>query len=206
MCLSAGKVLAVSVNNIKLFEHGAIAEVRDQVDLDSDLAIYDLALGRCRSRPSWPCPTAGDVSGVVARRQVALLLPGADALAKPSRSDGDIPPHDPARQVQGVKYDLMRISYDADTGALERCRQSYRAAQAGRSVLEPKVSPDKRFVLLAMCNYGDVPIYRKDGDLCLLDVGTGQVADARQVQQRQYRGVALLVEQRAVDHVYQQTR
>ena len=73
-----------------------------------------------------------------------------------------------------VRYDLMRISYDIDTNTLGEVESVLLASDFDKSILEPRVSPDGRFVLLTMCDYGNFPVYRESSDLYMLDVESGK--------------------------------
>ncbi len=169
----SGKVLAVSVNNIKLFAHGATPEVRDQVDMDSDLAIYDLAERKMTFPPKLAVPDRLETFPAWSPDGKWLYFCSAPLLwTSPRDPTATSQPTVPPARYKEVQYDLMRVSYDAPTGNLGDVETVLSAAQTGKSVLEPKVSPDGRFVLLAMCHDGDVPIYRKDADLYLLNLDT----------------------------------
>jgi dipeptidyl aminopeptidase/acylaminoacyl peptidase len=73
-----------------------------------------------------------------------------------------------------IRYDLMRIAYDPESGAWGRPETVLSSADADASVLEPRVSPDGRFILVTVSNYSQFPIYLKSADLALVDAATGR--------------------------------
>jgi dipeptidyl aminopeptidase/acylaminoacyl peptidase len=76
----------------------------------------------------------------------------------------------------------MRIAYDVDRdewGALETVVS---AKDAGRSVLLPRVSPDGRWLLCCMCEYGCFPVYQRSSDLYMIDLDA-----AKQTGRFEYR-------------------
>lgn len=73
-----------------------------------------------------------------------------------------------------VRYELRRVSYDPETGAVGEAETLVSAEEAGGSVLLPRVSPDGRYVLFTVCDYSCFPVFQPSSDLCLLDVRTGE--------------------------------
>ena len=73
-----------------------------------------------------------------------------------------------------IQYDLMKVSFDIETGKWGEVETLLTAKSLGLSLLEPRVSPDGRFLMFVATQYGDVAIYHKDGDLYLLELATGK--------------------------------
>jgi len=78
----------------------------------------------------------------------------------------------PPRRYQDVKYDLMRISYDIDTDRWGPLETVLSAAETGLSILLPRISPDGRFLVFCMGQYGCFPIYQPTSDLYVMDLNT----------------------------------
>ena len=51
------------------------------------------------------------------------------------------------------------------------------AAERGKSVCHPKASPDGRWLLFTLADYGTFPINHRECDLCLMDLATGAILD-----------------------------
>jgi hypothetical protein len=84
-----------------------------------------------------------------------------------------------------MHYDLCAISFDPATGALgDSIRTIYDATAAGTSVSFPKCSPDGRFLLMTVSDYGTFPIWHTETDLRMLDLQTGEVNRMEQTNGR----------------------
>ncbi len=162
----SGRIVAYSVNDVRQFFHNARTEIHDVVDLDSAIFCYDVEEARIKTAPAiadkkrletYPAWTP---DGKVLYFCSAPLLWTGTSTVPPAR-------------YREVKYDLMRISYDIETdhwGALETVLS---AAGTGLSILLPRVSPDGRFLLFCMAEYGCFPVYQPTSDLYLMDLRTG---------------------------------
>lgn len=70
------------------------------------------------------------------------------------------------------KYDLMRISYDVSTNIWGEVEQVIAAAETGKSISFPKVSPDGKYLLFCMSDHGYFSIKFPSSDLYILDLKT----------------------------------
>jgi dipeptidyl aminopeptidase/acylaminoacyl peptidase len=84
--------------------------------------------------------------------------------------DGPLPPP----RYAEVKYDLMRIGYDVATDRWGDPELVLASRETGLSILQPRISPDGRFLLFCMCRYGCFPIYQPTSDLYMMDLDTGE--------------------------------
>ena len=82
--------------------------------------------------------------------------------------------YDVPRQVDSIRYDLMRVSFDAETGALGEIETVIPASGNGRSVSFPRPSYDGRWLMYNEADFGVFPIDHKEADLWLMDLATGQ--------------------------------
>ena len=74
--------------------------------------------------------------------------------------------------LKGLKYALVRIPFDEQTGKLgTQVDTLYKE----RSVCHPKISPDGKFCLFTVADYGTFPIWHPEADLYMLDLQTGKV-------------------------------
>ncbi len=67
----------------------------------------------------------------------------------------------------------MKASYDPVTGGFGRPVTVLAAARTGLSATHPRVSPDGRFLLFCLCEYGNFSIYRPGTDLYMMDLESG---------------------------------
>lgn len=157
---------AVSLNRAIQFLHGAGEETREVPDLDSDLAVIDARTGGVRS-----------AKGIADPHRIETFpcwSPDGRYLYFSSAPIRTIAPRQPPfAGYDMAKLDLMRIRYDAEADAWETPQCVLSAAKTGLSILEPRVSPDGRFLLFCMCDHGAFPILERDTDLYLMDLTKG---------------------------------
>lgn len=73
--------------------------------------------------------------------------------------------------IQKVRYSLCRIAFDAATGRWgDRVDTLWNARVEAGSTCFPKSSPDGRYLLYTVANYGTFPIWHRETDLQLLDL------------------------------------
>lgn len=162
----SGRVAAFSVNKVRQFFHSAAEEVRDVIDFDSLMAYYVVDSKTVKTTEN------------LTRKDWLETYPtwSADGrylyfcCAPITWTDRSVVPDN----YNQIKYDLVRISYDVDRdqwGALETILS---AKQTNLSILLPRVSPDGRWLLFCMCDYGCFPVYRPSSDLYMMDLEAGQ--------------------------------
>ena len=162
----SGKLAVLSLNKVRqLFHHARGAEYRDVLDIDSALAYYEVDSGKmkrceplCRkdrleTYPAW------SADGTY------LYYSSAALPWSPSEVE-DVTPE----MIASVKYDLMRISYDLERDKWGEPEEVVCAEESGKSALEPRVSPDGRWLLFCMCDYSCFPVYQPSSDLYLIDL------------------------------------
>lgn len=68
------------------------------------------------------------------------------------------------------KYDLMRISYDAETNHWGDVEPILTAKETGKSVSFPRISPDGKYLLFCMSDHGYFSIHYLSSDLYMLNL------------------------------------
>jgi len=170
----SGRIAAFSVNEVRQFFHAAADEVRDVIDFDSFIAYYlvdseivkttkDLARkDRLETYPTWSAD---------GRYMYFCSAPitWSDRNAVPESYDQ-------------IKYDLVRASYDLDLDQWSPLESVLSAQKTGLSILLPRISPDGRWLLFCMCDYGCFPVYQPSSDLYIMDLEA-----AKQTGEYKYR-------------------
>lgn len=78
--------------------------------------------------------------------------------------------------VQQLRYSLCRIAFDADQGQWgSRIDTLWNARLMKGSVCHPKASPDGRYLLYTVADYGTFPIWHRETELQLMDLQTGAI-------------------------------
>jgi hypothetical protein len=153
----SGRWLAFSANKLSLFFHTE-GENRDVYDANSDLGIYDVKAN-------------------------ALLSPAP--LAQPNRMetwpawspDGRFlyfcsAPKRSFNHFRDIHYDLNRVGFDPEKGTWGPVETLIDAQTIGKSIGQPRPSPDGRRLVFCLFDYGHFPIYQTNSDLCVIDLTT----------------------------------
>lgn len=77
--------------------------------------------------------------------------------------------------LKGLHYNLVRIPFDERTGQIATDASRVDTLYKARSVCHPRISPDGRFLLFTIADYGTFPIWHPEADLCMIDLQTGRV-------------------------------
>ncbi len=153
----SGKFLTFSVNKLKQFMH-AVGETRDVFDYASDLGCYVI--------PDKAVKSSRHITRPERLETFPTWSPDGKWLYFCSA------PKTPIEQYRQTKYDLMRIAYDSKAGTWGQPQTVLSARETGLSITEPRVSPDGRFLMLSMAEYGSFPVYQPNSDLYLMDLWT----------------------------------
>lgn len=87
--------------------------------------------------------------------------------------------------LKGLKYALVRIPFDERTGQFG---SQVDTLYTTRSVCHPKMSPDGRFCLFTVADYGTCPAWHPEADLCMLNLQTGDVDSLKNVNSTRCEG------------------
>ncbi len=158
----SGRLAAFSVNKVRQLFHSAAGEVRDVMDFDSLIAYYLINSKTVKSTEN------------LARKDRLETYPtwSADGRylyfcsAPMTWSDRTVVPE----SYDQIKYDLVRASYNIDRDQWGPLESVLSAEDTGLSILLPRISPDGRWLLFCMCDYGCFPVYRHSSDLYMMDL------------------------------------
>lgn len=76
------------------------------------------------------------------------------------------------KNLKGLKYALVRIPFEDRTGTFG---SKVDTLYTEHSVCHPKISPDGRYCLFTVADYGTFPIWHPEADLRMLDLQTGKI-------------------------------
>ena len=80
-----------------------------------------------------------------------------------------------------IKYNIYRKRFDEQTRSFGPRELVFDAAASGLSATLPRISPDGRFLLLSVGEWGCFHIWHKDADLWLVDLGSGEARPLKEV-------------------------
>lgn len=85
--------------------------------------------------------------------------------------------------VEKLRYSLMRIQFDEVTGQWGgKPEVIWDAAEHGGSVCHPKCSPDGKWIMYTVADYGTFPIWHRECRLELMNLETGEILAMDNVQ------------------------
>ena len=158
-----GRLAIFSMNMLPILFHTVGDYVIDTVDTNSALAYFDCGSRTTGTSPefskkenleTWPC-WSGD------GRYLYFCT-------TPTRWTG---PNEIFPQgYDKIKYDLARISYDANENKWGKAETVLSSQQTGLSIAMPRVSPDNRWLVFCMCDYGYFPPWQQSSDLYIIDL------------------------------------
>lgn len=156
-----GRYVAFSVNHIVQSFHALPGKRIEVIDTVSDLILYDAAENR-----------------VIQSRM--LSAPDALETFPHWSADGKFLYYCAAgyrnyRNYMLVRYNLMRVPFDAETEKFGRPDTLIDADSHGFSVSFPRVSPDGKYLLFCNTRYGNFTIWHNHTDLNLLNLETGRM-------------------------------
>lgn len=82
------------------------------------------------------------------------------------------------------KYNIYRKSFDPETLTFGPAEMVYDAASVGKSATLPRVSPDGRYLLFGMAEYGCFHIWHKDADLYMIDLKNNELKNLRTINSK----------------------
>ncbi|MBR5019302.1 MAG: PD40 domain-containing protein [Bacteroidales bacterium] len=158
----SGRYLAYSTNNTRQGFHMQADKLIEVFDLDSDIQIYDLEKNELITAPQVKRPEIWETFPVFSPDGRTLYYTAAVKVEIP----GELPQS---------KYNLMKVSFDPETGVIgEDVALLVDAAAEGKSLCFPRPSYDGRYLMYTLCDYGTFPIWHHEADLWLLDLETGE--------------------------------
>ncbi len=79
------------------------------------------------------------------------------------------------KEYTNIRYDLLRIAFNPEKGSFGAVDTIYKAAETGKSVSFPRVSPDGKRIMFCLSDYGNFSIWHPESDLYLLDLETREI-------------------------------
>ncbi len=158
----SGRVAAFSVNKVRQLFHSAASEVRDVMDFDSLMAYFLVDSKTVKTTPNLAKKDRLETYPTWSPDGRYLYFCSAPL----TWLDRNMIPDN----FDEIKYDLVRISYDIDRDRWGELETVLSAKDTGLSILLPRISPDGRWLLFCMCDYGCFPVYQQSSDLYIIDL------------------------------------
>jgi len=72
-----------------------------------------------------------------------------------------------------VRYSIMKRNFDLKSGSFSEPEMVFDAASEGKSATFPRESPDGKYLLMTVGNFGNFHIWHKEADLYIMNLETG---------------------------------
>lgn len=162
----SGETVAFSTDEVKQFFHAA-GENRDVLDMQSDLYFLDPETHAISSAPQIARPDYMEVLPTWSPDGRYLYFCSAPQIDSKQSFKG---------QFRKIYYELMRVPYDNAAGAFGVVETVLSLAGEHQSISHPKISPDGRYLMYCVANYGYFTIYHPESNLSVMDLKTGRTA------------------------------
>jgi hypothetical protein len=162
-----GRHIAFSVNKINQNFYVFKDQSNEVSDKYSDLVVYDTQTKMITTSPKVSTRSRENLPEWSADGKYIYYVSAPEAV------------DDSARLI--TKYSLMGIPYDTEKNIWGEVDTLVSANQTGKSITFPRISPDGRFLVFCMTNYGYFTIHHKESDLCILDLKNGQYRVAGEI-------------------------
>ena len=169
----SGNYIAFSVNNISQIFH-SIQEKRTEVfDSKSDLVIYDIKNNKLI--------TSDLISSDQSFETFPAFSPDGNSLFFCSAEQAIMPDN-----YDNIKYSLCTISFDPVNARFgDQVDTIVSALTTGKSISFPRISPDGRYLVFTLSDYGNFSIWHREADLYQLNLETGETKPASALNSRE---------------------
>ena len=160
----SGNFVAFSVNETRQAFHTTNPNRVEVFDHASDVVVYDVNRHEIISSPLLSSDSMFETFPTFSPDGKTLFFCSADTCLMPYEYDK-------------VKYSLCAISFDPESRRFgTKVDTLYNAKSSnGRSVSFPRVSPDGKFLMLTLSDYGNFSIWHKDADLYMINLQNGEM-------------------------------
>ena len=163
----SGRYITFSTNVIIPAFHSQPHKRLEVYDSKSDVYVADLQENRILASPLLARDSVFETFPTFSPDGKYIYYCAADSVLLP----GD---------VERLQYALVRIPFDEQTGTfgtqvdtVVACATDQQQRKA--SVCHPRISPDGRYLLYTVADYGTFPIWHPEADLQMLDLATGAI-------------------------------
>lgn len=160
-------LIAYSVNETGQVFHTLDPQKIEVIDYASDLILYDPERNEVTSIER----TAHDFESFPTWSPDGKTLYYISAHHEPQGEDIDA---DLDQNYQSLHYNIYARDFDVATHKFGARRLIFDAEALGKSASTPRISPDGRWLLCSVADYGQFHIWHRSADLCLIRIDDGQ--------------------------------
>lgn len=162
---TTGNYVAFTVNTTNEVVHTKNRNVVEVVDEISDVVVYDINAHEIVTADVLSSEGSFETFPTFSPDGRSLYFCSAAAVAPmPER-------------FRDARYSLCRVDFNPEDCSFgTKVDTLYNARIEGKSVSFPRISPDGKFLVFALSNYGNFSIWHKEADLYSVDLETGEIA------------------------------
>jgi hypothetical protein len=162
---TSGKVAVYALTSVHQVFHSVRSdEVRDAFDNDSVIAYYSFVDEKVK--------TSVHLSKKDRLETYPCFSPDGKHLyfCSAEKTWQGRPEQFSLKELESIKYDIIRLDFDVDTETFSNPQVIVSAEKTGKSSLQPRISPDGRFLIFTVCDYSAVPVLQPSSDLYMIDL------------------------------------
>jgi len=160
-----GRYVAFSVNNTAQRFHTANDNKIEVYDDASDIILFDTQNNSVITNSLISTPAYFETFPEWSPDGKYLYFSRAEARQMPQEYDS-------------LRYDLARIAFDASTGRFgNRVETVLLSADTEKSITLARISPDGKYAVFCMSNYGCFPVWHHESDLFIMNLKTKEMSN-----------------------------
>lgn len=162
-----GRFIAFSVNSINQDFHTADQNIIEVYDNKSDVIVYDLERNAVLKSPLTCADSAFETFPCFSPDGTRLYFCSAAAIDSVRRN------------TTKAKYNICSIAFDVESRSFgTEVDTVFSATAIGKSATMPRISPDGKFLMFTLIDYGQFPIWHTEADLRIIDLSNNTEIDA----------------------------
>lgn len=167
----SGKYIAFSMNDVQQFFHSGGQKAVEVSDMAGDMGVYDVE--------HHTMLTNKYLSGNDHTETFPTWSPDGRYLyyCRGNAYKKGVP-------LDSLRYDLYRVSFDAQSGKLGVPECVFAATKNHKTVSLPRISPDGRYLMFVLFDYGTFSIWHPESDLWLMDLKSSKARPMAEVNSR----------------------
>jgi len=157
-----GRFIAFSSNQVRQSFYAHSSKSIEVFDLVSSLILYDLAKNETIN--------IADQDSTKYLQTFPSWSPDGKYLYFCQALQGKTEGNPSLDDIKSIKYNLVRIPFDSESRSFGESEIVFNAEEIGKSTSFPRISPDGKYLVFTLHDYGTFPIWHKEADLHILDL------------------------------------
>lgn len=167
------KYIAFSINKVRQAFPSEGTERAHAFDMGSDMVIYDVEKEEYIISPTLYKEDSFEAFPCFSPDGKSLYFISAPAAPMP-------------KDIRNIQYSLCRVDFNPANGQVsEKVDTLISPRQTGKSHTMPRISPNGKFIMLTLSDYGNFPAYNEEADLYLYNVADSSLTELETLNSNQ---------------------